>query len=111
MGEWRGGLFVELQAQAAAAGINKAAERLRALSLAAAPIDIGTLRGSAQVEPADSGHLVAEVSYDTPYAVIQHEALSFRHTVGGAKYLEGPLRENGQELTAIIAAEMGSVDG
>ena len=94
---------VKLQS-ASAAGLNAAAQRLRALSVARAPIQDGILRGSAQVSPASPGNLTAAVSYNTPYAVRQHEEVGYAHPPGGqAKYLAGPLREKEAELVEIIA--------
>jgi len=42
------------------------------------------------------------LSYDTPYAVIQHENLSFHHTFPGtkAKYLEGPFADRARFIVA-----------
>jgi hypothetical protein len=51
--------------------------------------------------------MTSAVSYDTPYAVRQHEELSYRHDPGRtAKYLEGPLREEKDTILAIIAAQV-----
>ena len=53
--------------------------------------------------------LTAEVSYNEPYALIQHERLDFHHEQGQAKYLENPLNENREQYTEKIrkAAERG----
>jgi len=93
-------------------------EDLLGKSMRIAPIDEGTMIGSAsarvnQVEvargstggtPAVTGGrpsakpgqvVVGEVSYNTVYAARQHEDLTFRHLPGKqAKYLEQPLKEN-----------------
>lgn len=93
-------------------------EDLLGKSMRIAPIDEGTMIGSAsarvnQVEvargseggtptttggkpDAKPGHVVVgEVSYNTRYAARQHEDLTFRHLPGKqAKYLEQPLKEN-----------------
>lgn len=85
-------------------GADKAAHRLRGLSVARAPVRDGILRGSAAVTVSGSG---AAVSYNTPYAVRQHEELDYQHPQGGqAKYLEGPLKEREDELLDIIAASV-----
>ncbi|SJN34160.1 hypothetical protein [Mycetocola reblochoni] len=55
--------------------------------------------------------LEATVSYDTPYAVIQHERLDFHHSEGQAKYLEGPLEENRGTLQELIATEVRRATG
>jgi hypothetical protein len=55
----------------------------------------------------DASQLTAAVSYDGPYAVIQHEALDFRHAPGRtAKYVEEPLLEHHDTLQEIIAAQI-----
>lgn len=55
------------------------------------PVDIGTLSRSGMVS---AEGLQATVSYDTPYAVVQHEKLSLRHQRGRkAKYLEDPCND------------------
>jgi len=93
-------------------------EDLLGKSMRIAPIDEGTMIGSAsarvnQVEvargsnggtPASTGGrlsakpgqaITGEVSYNTRYAARQHEDLTFRHLPGKqAKYLEQPLKEN-----------------
>jgi hypothetical protein len=52
------------------------------------PVDQGTLRGSGRVEGPAGG--VVTLSFGgsaAPYALRQHEELSYRHTVGEARYL------------------------
>jgi len=70
------------------------------------PIEEATLERSG-VATVDEGELTAAVSYDTPYAVRQHEELTYRHDAGRtAKYLEGPLTEQAAAVAAIIAAQL-----
>lgn len=68
----------------------------RAIELA--PIDTSDLRGSGKVTFQEIGQkLVADVSFNTPYAVIQHETLWYNHPNGGqAKYLEQPFQQNAE---------------
>jgi hypothetical protein len=109
---WRGAQFSSLVTAGGVRGLNLAAERLRALSVPRAPKQTGALRNTAQVTPATTGDPVSSVSYDTPYAVKQHEELDYRHDDGEAKYLEKPLREHSDELLAIIARSIrGNTDG
>jgi hypothetical protein len=59
------------------------------------------------VASVDEASLTAAVSYDTPYAVVQHERLDFRHAPGRtAKYLENSLNAARQEVAALIAAQI-----
>lgn len=61
-----------------------------------APIDTADLRGSGKVELETNGDkITATVSFNTPYAVRQHEDLTYNHPRGGeAKYLEKPFVAN-----------------
>lgn len=94
-------------AAAAANGLNIAAERLRALSVAITPIDQGPLSAGTSVIPATAENLLAKVHNDTVYAARQHEELGWQHFNGRqAKYLENPAEENAQELMAIVAAQI-----
>lgn len=100
--EWHGPEVEARLHEAGERGIALAAEHLLATSRARVPIEEGTLERSGV---ASSQGLRAMVAYDTPYAVIQHEALEFRHDAGRtAKYLEGPADEERQALTDIVAA-------
>ena len=61
-----------------------------------APLDTGDLRGSGEGKVIKRGNKVrGEVSFNKPYALKQHEELTYNHPRGGqAKYLEQPFREN-----------------
>jgi hypothetical protein len=86
---------------AAARGLLLAAEHVLTESTAIVPLQNS---GTASV---DAGDLTAAVSYDTPYAVRQHEELDYRHTPGRqAKYLEQPLNASRNEVRALLAAEL-----
>lgn len=92
--------------EGAARGLLLAAEYVLAESQAVVPLDESPLMqsGTASVDPPS---LTAMVSYDTPYAVRQHEDLSYRHAPGRtAKYLERPLNAARAEVAAIIAAQV-----
>jgi hypothetical protein len=81
-------------------------EHLLQVSRERVPIEEATLERSGVVS-VDESSMTAAVSYDTPYAVRQHEELSYRHDPGRtAKYLEGPLREEKDTILAIIAAQV-----
>ncbi len=95
----------------AALGLNRAASALMAESQARVPVDTRDLRRSAATHDATPADLVSAVTYNTPYAVIQHERLDFHHPTdhnpgAQAKYLERPAIEMRQQLGAIVAAEI-----
>jgi len=92
-------------------------EALLGKSMRIAPLDEGTMIGSASAKvnlievahgtkdgaPISTGSkpnakpgqaIVGEVSFNTPYAARQHEELTYKHLPGKqAKYLEQPLKE------------------
>ena len=73
------------------------------------PLDMGPLKNSCVVDVAEDG-LSGTISYDTPYAVVQHENRYFRHQRGRkAKYLEDPINDKGvqREALAVLADAMG----
>lgn len=61
-----------------------------------APLDTGDLRGSGTSEVTEVyGGVKGTVGFNTPYALIQHEDMTFVHPQGGkAKYLTDPLNQN-----------------
>lgn len=111
--------------------VNRAGEILLGEAQRRAPIEEGTLSGSASLALIVNGQrfdgtgalagaiaaaraaalagqdvdVAAEVSFNTVYASSQHEGLDYVHPKGGeAKYLERPLGELAPRLTALIAA-------
>lgn len=65
-------------------GVNAAIERLRGHSVERAPVDQGDLRGSSTVTQASENQAnpTAVLVFDEPYATVQHEDESLRHTEG-----------------------------
>jgi hypothetical protein len=92
--------------QGAARGLLLGAEHVLGRSNDVVPLDEATLQRSG-VASVDEASLTAAVSYDTPYAVVQHERLDLRHAPGRtAKYLENSLNAARQEVAALIAAQI-----
>ncbi|WKX70046.1 hypothetical protein [Streptomyces sp. XD-27] len=101
---WRGEQALRGTREGAARGLRLAAEHVLDRTRAQVPIEEATLErsGTATVDETD---LTAAVSYDTPYAVRQHEELGYRHDAGRkAKYLEDPLNQEAATVAEIIAA-------
>ncbi|WP_282698225.1 hypothetical protein [Streptomyces sp. CC208A] len=91
---------------AAARGLFLGAEHVLSLSDEVVPLDEAALQRSG-VASVDESSLTAMVSYDTPYAVVQHERMDFRHAPGRtAKYLERSLNAGRQTVRALIAAQL-----
>lgn len=85
------------------AGLKLAGEHVLQLSRQKVPLEEGTLERSGEVS--DDGALTVAVSYDTPYAVRQHEDMTLRHAAGrSAKYLETAMGEGRAEAAQIVAA-------
>ena len=96
---------------AGVSGLTKASEHLLQVSNTLVPIEEGTLERSG-VASVDETTLRAAVSYDTVYAVNQHESMDFRHDNGRcAKYLEVALTGEAQTIEEIIANEIRTVLG
>lgn len=92
--------------RAAARGLFLGAEHVLGESSDIVPLDEAALQRSGMAS-VDESSLTAMVSYDTPYAVVQHERLDYRHAPGRtAKYLERPLNAERQQVLALVAAEM-----
>jgi hypothetical protein len=103
---------VAAQVRAAAVdGLTKAAEHLLQVSRGQVPLETGTLERSG-VATVDEANLQAAVSYDTPYAVRQHEDLTLDHDRGRkAKYLEDPANQEAATMAKIIQAALQDAIG
>lgn len=87
-------------------GLRAAAEHILQVSNGYVPNEEGTLERSGRAT-VDDGAGRAAVSYDTPYAVVQHERLDYRHSGGRvAKYLERALTGEAQTAADLVAAAM-----
>ena len=94
-------------------GTQMALDHLAAVSKEQVPLDQGPLKASCVVEVNEDGS-AGTVSYDTPYAVMQHETTQFHHQRGRkAKYLEDPVYDGGvqSEMANLAAQGMGSEMG
>jgi hypothetical protein len=98
---------------AAVRGVTDAAETLLTEANHTVPHVLGTLERSGTVS-VDDAKVAAAVSYDTPYAVRQHEDTGLRHPdptqhrppsdpKGRAKWLQLTLQENGARYRRHIA--------
>ncbi|MCX4824245.1 minor capsid protein [Streptomyces sp. NBC_01142] len=103
---WNGAAAMRGTRAGAVRGLRIAAEHVLADSRKVVPIEEATLERSG-VATVDESSLTAAVSYDTPYAIRQHEELNYRHDAGrSAKYLERPLTEQADTVAEIIAAQL-----
>lgn len=103
---WNGDLALAAMRAGAVRGVRLGAEHLLQVSRTRVPIEEGTLERSG-VASVDESSVTAAVSYDTPYAVRQHEDLSLRHDQGReAKWLERSLNREADTVNEIIAAQV-----
>lgn len=106
---WNGDQIARRLEQSATSAARRGAHLLRDEAVQRTPIETGTLRNSAKVTAADGE---AAVSFNTPYAVKQHEDLSLAHPGGGqAKYLETAAADNKQRIAEAIAAHLRRITG
>ncbi|WP_404285430.1 hypothetical protein [Glutamicibacter arilaitensis] len=88
---------------AAARGLGLAAEHVLGESNKDVPHEEATLERSGATS-LDERNLQAVVSYDTPYAVVQHEDMTLNHDNGRtAKYLENAMNAETDAVREIIA--------
>ncbi|WP_329422976.1 hypothetical protein [Streptomyces sp. NBC_01268] len=103
---WNGAAILAAERAGALLGLRLGAEHLLGEARRVVPIEEATLERSG-VASVDEATLTAGVSFDTPYAVRQHEDMDLRHDAGRtAKYLERPLVEQAGPINEIIAAQV-----
>lgn len=91
-------------------GLKLGGEHVLKLARDRVPIETGTLERSGMAS--DDGKDTVAVSFDTPYAVRQHEDLTARHDAGReAKYLETAVADGRQDVAALVAARVRNVTG
>lgn len=82
-----------------------ALDHLASVSRQQVPLDTGALSNSCTVSVNDDGS-EGTVSYDTPYAVAQHENHAYNHQRGRkAKYLEDPCYDGGVQKEMVQIAQ------
>lgn len=71
------------------------------------PVDTGTLQRSGHITTVQNTTII---SYNTPYALKQHEDPTLKHPNGGeAKYLERPFNEKSGQLKEFVETEIDKV--
>lgn len=100
---WNGDRAVKAAHRGAVEGLQICTEFLLGEAVKIVPLDEATLQDSGKAA-VDEAELEGKVTFDTPYAVVQHERLDFVHPNGRqAKYLEKPWRENSARFAQLIA--------
>lgn len=100
--KWRGELAKKIVREAAMGALCDGAEAILTESHEEVPHDTGTLQRSGTITVALDENAVY-VSYNTPYAVKQHEDLTLKHPKGRkAKYLEDPFKRNVPKVKRLV---------
>ncbi|GAA1977410.1 minor capsid protein [Kitasatospora viridis] len=103
---WDGDRWLAAAREAAARGLELGLEHVLTQANQLVPLEEGTLERSGKVSM-DTANLTGAVSYDTVYAVRQHEELSWKHAPGRqAKYLEQPFNSESAVVLEMIAAQI-----
>ncbi|OPX89981.1 MAG: hypothetical protein A4E53_01196 [Pelotomaculum sp. PtaB.Bin104] len=104
--KWHGDKVLQLLKKAGMSGLHDGVEHILTVSHGEVPHDTGTLQRSGTVIDAPQKDAVY-VSYGTPYAVMQHEDLTFRHDEGRkAKYLEDPFNREKDKVLKMTSERM-----
>jgi hypothetical protein len=107
---WNGGKITEAAIAGALRGLAISAELILQRSRQVVPNDEGTLERSG-VASVDRRTMTAAVSYDTPYAVRQHE-VPMNHQDGRTdKYLERPWRSSRKDVSRILQTQIKKAMG
>ncbi|MDH3021547.1 hypothetical protein QEN41_16315 [Gordonia alkanivorans] len=102
--EWNDDDVLALIEEAVERGLQTGADLLLDESNRLAPIETGDLIRSGRAVAAEEE---AAVGYNTPYAIRQHEDLSYRHDSGReAKFLEKALHRNADRIIDAVADEI-----
>jgi hypothetical protein len=93
--------------RAVALGLNKWLDKVAAQSQREVPKDTLDLRDSMVLVRATAQQPTVAIGYDTPYALRQHEELSYQHPTPGtkAKYVEDPIADWRPKIGAFLARE------
>lgn len=101
---WEGRAWLARTRAAAAKGVELGLEHVLAEAKKIVPLEEGTLERSGKVT-IDPATLNGVITFETPYAVVQHERLDYKHAPGRqAKYLETPMNTQREQVLAITAA-------
>jgi hypothetical protein len=102
---WQGNrLWTERGRALASEGLQRALEHTLGVANSLVPLDEGTLERSGKVNVVG---LQGRIFYDTPYAIRQHEELTWRHLPGRqAKYLEQPMNTERDVMLELMAVPL-----
>jgi len=117
---WHGAKVKDAERRGTGRGLYLGAEHVLEEANRIVPFEDGDLERSGHAWPPEQVGLVGgegmqtAVTYDTPYAVDQHEELDYQHDEGRqAKYLETPINDAGvrSKVEELIAREIKAALG
>lgn len=102
---WEGDrLWTQRGVRVAERGLDRALEYVLGVSNSRVPLEESTLERSGK--PSREG-LNGQISYDTVYAVRQHEELTWRHLPGRrSKYLESAVNDSREVVARLMAVSL-----
>lgn len=102
---WQGHrLWTSRGRRLASQGLQRALEHTLGEAKKIVPLDEGPLERSGRV---DVDGLNGAISFDTVYAVVQHENLDYKHLPGRqAKYLEQPMNTEREVMLRLMAVDL-----
>ena len=112
--EWHGDRLIAAAQQAALETARMTAETVKGEAVNLAPLNMdiprGALRNSATVTELEKG---AEISFNTPYAVVMHESENYTpsHAGTGPGYLRQPLLDEEKAYHQAVADAMKAIFG
>lgn len=106
--KWYGKEVEALVKKAALSGLHDGAEAILTEAIDETPLLSGTLHRSGTVTDVPTEDAVY-ISFNTPYAVRQHEDLTLRHKDGKAKYLEDPYKRNKEKVINLVGSRVAYV--
>lgn len=103
--QWEGHrIFGSRFQRLASDGIARALEHTLGVATTLVPLDEGPLQRSGKVQVEG---LNGTISYDSPYAIVQHENLTYRHAPGRtSKYLETPMNTERSVMLELSAVSL-----
>lgn len=109
----RVGQLIAKQSDITMEGMQEIVTDVRQRAVELAPVESGTLRGTAYDTVA--GHfdqVIGSIHFPEPYAARQHEHMEYNHPQGGeAKFLEKAMLEKAENMREQLAAEFQKLFG
>jgi hypothetical protein len=104
--EWHEGKAKRAAREGGVEGLARAGDLGLALSNEGVPVLSGDLRDSGRTD-VDEDSMTVSISYDTEYAIKQHEDTSLSHPRGRAKWLQLAMQQAANKFPGIFKDSLG----